>query len=103
MEPSDSISMVNLTHTDRCLDFKSHHHPQHKHSVVRTLLDRAKNIPSTEEEALRENKRVVEALTANNYPANFIHNGHQPNRQQEVNDTDPCGMVILLFHFKIFF
>ena len=48
------------THTDRYLDFKSHHHPQHKHSVVHTLMDRAKNI------ALRETKRVTEALTANN-------------------------------------
>ena len=66
-----------------------------KHSVVRTLMDRAKNIPSTEEEALRETKRVVEALTANNYPVNFIHNVHQPNRQQEINDTDQRGMVIL--------
>ena len=27
--------------------------------VVRTLMDRAKNIPSTEEEALRKTKRVV--------------------------------------------
>ena len=57
------------THTDRYLDFKSHHHPQHKHLVVPTLMDRAKNIPSTEEEALRKTKRVTEALTANNYPA----------------------------------
>ena len=48
-----------------------------------------------EEEALQETKRVVEALTANNYPASFIHNGHQPNRQQEVNDIDQHGMVIL--------
>ena len=39
------------TNTDRCLDFKSHHHPQHKHSVVGTLMDFAKNIPSTEEVA----------------------------------------------------
>ena len=83
------------THTDRYLDFKSHHHPQHKRSVVRTLMDRAKNIPSTEEEALRETKRVAGALTANNYPANFIHNGRQLNRHQEVNDTDHRGMVIL--------
>ena len=43
----------------------------------------------------RETKRVVEALTANNYPVNFIHNVHQPNRQQEINDTDQRGMVIL--------
>ena len=75
------------THTDHYLDFKSHHHPQHKHSVVRTLMDRAKNIPSTEEEALRETKPVAEVLTANNYPANFIYNGRQLIRQQEVNDT----------------
>ena len=75
------------TNTDRYLDFKSHHHPQHKHSVVRTLMDRAKNIPSTQEEVSRETKRVVEALAANNYPANFIHNGRQLNRQQEMNDN----------------
>ena len=37
----------------------------------------------------------MEALTANNYPANFIHNGHQLNRQQEVSDTDQRGIVIL--------
>ena len=75
--------------------FKSHHHPQHKYSVVRTLMDRAKNIPSTEEEAVRETKRAAEALTANNYPANFIYNGRQRNRQQEVNDSDQRGMVVL--------
>ena len=83
------------THTDRYLDFKSHHHPQHKYSVIRTLMDRAKNIPSTEEEAVRETKRVAKALTANNYPANFIYNGRQRNRQQEVNDSDQRGMVVL--------
>ena len=79
------------TRTDRYLDFKSHHHPQHKYSVVRTLMDRAKNIPSTEEEAVRETKRVAEALTANNYPTNFIYNGRQRNRHQEVNDSDLFG------------
>ena len=42
------------TNTDRYLDFKSHHHPQHKHWVVLTLMDRAKNIPSIEEEVTRE-------------------------------------------------
>ena len=82
------------THTDHYLDFKSHHDPQHKHSVVHTLMDHAKNIPSTEEEALRETNRVTEALTGNNYPANFIYNGRQLNRQQ-VNDIGQRGIVIL--------
>jgi len=58
-------------------------------------MDHAKNIPSIEEEAIRETKRVAEALTANNYPANFIYNGHQRNRQQEVNGCDQRGMVVL--------
>ena len=35
------------THTDKYLDFNSHHPAQHKRSVVNTLLDRAKNMPST--------------------------------------------------------
>ena len=83
------------TNTDRYLDFKSHHHPQHKHSVVRTLMDRAKNIPSTKEEAFRETKRVAKALAANNYPANLIHNDRQLNRRQEINSTDQRGLVIL--------
>ena len=59
-------------------------------------MDRAKNIPSTEEEAIGETKRVAEALTANNYPANFIYNGRQRNRQQEVNGSDQRGVVVLL-------
>ncbi|XP_068716970.1 uncharacterized protein [Montipora capricornis] len=58
-------------------------------------MDRAENIPSTEEEAARETKRVAEALTANNYPANFIYNGRQRNRQQEVSGSDQRGMVVL--------
>ena len=83
------------TNTDRYLDFKSHHHAQHKHSVVRTPIDRAKNIPSTEEEASRETKRVAKALAANNYPANFIHNDRQLNGRQEMNSADQRGLVIL--------
>ncbi|KAL9973015.1 hypothetical protein ACROYT_G019419 [Oculina patagonica] len=84
------------TNTDRYLGFKSHHHPQHKHSVARTLMDRARNmIPSTEEEVSRETKRVAKALVTNNYPANVIHNLRQPSRQQETNDIDHRGFVIL--------
>ena len=58
-------------------------------------MDRTRNIPSTEEEVSRETKRVAKALATNNYPANFIHNGHQLSRQQEINGIDHRGFVIL--------
>ena len=42
------VSMYRkLTHTDKYLDYNSHHPAQHKRSVVNTLLDRAQEIPST--------------------------------------------------------
>ncbi|XP_022796700.1 uncharacterized protein LOC111335111 [Stylophora pistillata] len=37
-----------ITHTDKYLQFNSHHPSQNKRSVARTLVDRAKNIPSTD-------------------------------------------------------
>ena len=58
-------------------------------------MDRARNIPSTKEEVSRETKRAAKALATNNYPANFIHNGRQLSRQQEINDITHRGFVIL--------
>ena len=52
-------------------------------------MDRAKNIPSTEEEVSRETERVAKVLVAYDYPANFIHNGRPLNRHQAMNKTDP--------------
>ena len=112
MARSPCLSRGKSTNNDRhrYLDFKSHHLPQHKHSLRRRrnlaphnryvcgagyLINRAKNIPSTEEEVSQKTKQVSEALTANNYPAKFIHNDRQPNRQQGMNDTDQRGKVIL--------
>ena len=80
----------------KCIVLKSKNIKKiNKHSVARTLMDCARNIPSTEEEVSRETKRVAKALATNNYPANFIHNGRQLSRQQEINDIDHLGFVIL--------
>ena len=57
------------------------HHPQDKHSVVRTLVDRAMNIPSSEEEVSRETKRIAKA-----FAANFIHNIRPPTEQTTRNE-----------------
>ena len=60
------------THTDKYLQFNSHHPTQHKRSVARTLLDRAKNIPSTDADKLSEVQHVVDALKINGYTDQFI-------------------------------
>ena len=60
------------THTDRYLDFHSHHPWCHKRSVVNTLLLRARNIPSTGEGKLEEKRRVKAVLRENNSPSSFI-------------------------------
>ena len=60
------------THTDKYLDYNSHHPAQHKRSVVNTLLDRAQEIPSTNAERSRERKHIIKVLRDNNYPLRFI-------------------------------
>ena len=60
------------THTDKYLQFNSHHPTQHKRSVARTLLDRAKNIPSTDADKVSEVQHVVDALKINGYTDQFI-------------------------------
>lgn len=60
------------THTDKYLHFNSHHPSQHKCSVARTLLDRARNIPSTDADKLSEVQHVVDALKINGYTDQFI-------------------------------
>ena len=60
------------THTDKYLDYNSHHPSQHKRSVVNTLLHRAQKIPSTNAERSRERTHVSKVLRDNNYPLSFI-------------------------------
>ena len=62
------------THTDRYLDFFSHHHKRHKISTAETLLHRATNLPSTKQGKENELIHVTDALRSNNYPQNVISN-----------------------------
>jgi len=60
------------THTEKYLDYNSHHPSQHKRSVVNTLLRRAQEIPSTNAGRSRERRHVIKVLRDNNYPLRFL-------------------------------
>ena len=72
--PMEQLKPVSTEepHADKYLQFNSHHPSQHKRSVARTLLDRAKNIPSTDADKLSEVQHVVDALKVNGYTDQFI-------------------------------
>ena len=59
-------------------------------------MDRAKNIPSSEEETSLETKRVVQALSGNNYPIHFLRSRQfNTERETNANTADHQGLVIL--------
>ena len=88
------------------LQFNSHHPTQHKRSVARTLLDRAKNIPSTDADTLSEVQHVVNALNINAFTDLFItgaelgifSGGGEPLRNGVTNTNKPhfCRIPVVL-------
>ena len=68
------------THTSKYLDFHSHSPAQSKRAVVKTLMDRAKCIPSTTAQRQNEKQRVVNDLKANGYPESFIKSAGESSK-----------------------
>ena len=60
------------THTDKYLDFTSHHPLAHKVSVIRTLYHRAKALSSNPLQCTNEESHVSRALGQNGYPRHLI-------------------------------
>ncbi|KAL9960202.1 hypothetical protein ACROYT_G033624 [Oculina patagonica] len=56
------------THTDRYLDFRSHHDREHKISTTATLLHRALKLPNSESGKAREIDLISITLQSNGYP-----------------------------------
>ena len=97
--PDGSVSTTvyrKPTHTDRYLDFASHHPLAHKIAVVRTLHSRAKTINSSVVGKDEETRHLRQALTANGYPKGVIQRHLTVQSARPVDRDDTQGPVITL-------
>ena len=69
------------THTSKYLDFHSHSPAQNKRAVVKTLLDRAKCIPSTTARRRSEKRCVILKTSTSRSIKQTTHN-QRPGRAQ---------------------
>ena len=86
------------THTDRYLDFHSHHPIAHKIAVIRTLNHRTKNLPSTPTPIAHEEQRVAQALKKNGYPKKLVE--WQPHHTPPSQDTTPPNAYVTIPYVK---
>ena len=68
------------THTDRYLDFHSHHPPQVKRGLVKCLFDRARTITTGQNNLRKEEHHLTRVLRQNGYPSTFIRSSAKPPR-----------------------
>ena len=64
------VSSEKQTHTDRYLNFNSHHPASAKRAAVRSLFDRARNITLRKEDLRKEH--LTTTFRQNGYPLPFI-------------------------------
>ena len=88
------------THTDRYLDFFSHHDKRHKISTAETLLHRATNLPNTKQGKETELIRVTDALRINNYPQNVISNILKKKSSTQRTNSIPTPEELVCMFFK---
>ena len=88
------------THTDRYLDFCSHHDKRHKISKAETLLYHATKLPSTWQGKNIEISHVTDALRVDNYPSYVISNILKRKFSKAPTHTIPTPEKLACMFFK---
>ena len=83
------------THTDRYLDFSSHHDKRHKISTAETLSH-----PSTSQGKNAEINHVTDALRVNNYPSYVISNILKRRFSKPTTHATPTPEELVCMFFK---
>ena len=81
------------THTDRYLDYNSHHGKQHKVCTAQTLLHRAETIPNTTEGKQQEGKHITDTFISNGYPRKFLQEVEKKQALKESKALSPEDLV----------
>ena len=89
------------THTDRYLDFHSHHPLAHKVSVARTLLRRAEKICTDVPDREKEKKHVAQPLHNNGYSGSLVARDWHPSTSPPCNpDEDVPKATVTLPYIR---
>ena len=90
------------THTDRYLDFTSHHPSVHKAAVVKTLFSRADALSSSSTLIQQEHCVIARSLDANNYPRTFVSRHSRRGRSDTPSDDREIKYTIVLPYIRGF-
>ena len=60
------------THTDRYLQFQSHHPTHVRRGVIKSLYDRARRVTTDSRKLMEEEKHLGKVFRSNGYPPSFI-------------------------------
>ena len=93
----DHVGIKKKTHTDRYLDFDSHHPLAHKIAVARTLLTWADRIYMSMPDRDAEKKHIIQVLNSNGSPTRMIkRNWQAPLAHSPASDlVMPRAMVVI--------
>ena len=91
------------THTDRYMNYDSHHHARIKSSIIKCLGTRAKNVCRATK-MIEERNHLKQLFQANGYPAQMVNRTlrncpHSPTRTEEQEQTTPkCGKDVTIHY-----
>ena len=83
------------THTDRYLDFRSHHPSHVKRGLVRYLQHRIDSITSREEDQKSETDRLRRVLRRNGYPTRFVQKASYRRPKDDSEKQKPVTTVVI--------